>query len=342
MTLSYEMNNRYKILISVITQQRVKISKVNYLDEEFLQFIRAICPKSKYVKHSADEYEFYPKVPVQQTNFRFQFSSHLRHFIDYILVLLVFFPMRLTISGQAHHADDENILNSLKIKVDLLKKFKIEIDQKIELYSFLFTQPSEITLENRSEFSNLRQVTLKNEPKRVSALIINQGCNDFVTKQLREYLQETISDIRIDMDKRKRPKDRVEDIKKTEKTQAIKNTKKDDLDCSHTTPNVGISCMIYSGYFYKSIKITQFDSKLVKSALSYIFEQIIGSDSIDEKFVEPFLFLCAFCAGTSSLQLTNTNKAREFLESLKKHVDFNFSFEKDTIKIRGSHFSKDF
>lgn len=312
----FKMNNRYKIVLSILTQKRVLLENINYLDDEFMDFVITICPGSSVETTHKNSAIFIPGNPNHKKEVNFKFISHLKHFIDPALILISFLEIELTLSGQTHSTEDENILSSLKVKLSFLKKFQIEIESQIIIYSFLENKHGIVKLINNSPIEKITPIQFIASPKRISALIINQGCNDFVCKQIREFLLENVPDMRIDMDKRKRPYD-IEDAQ---------------------NPNVGIDCMLFSEFYFENFGMSKFDAEIMKKSMSNLFKKIISNDSIDDKIHCIALILFSFGSGISTIELEKNEKTIEILNEIRKFHEFKWQFTGKNLKIEGSYF----
>lgn len=326
--------NRYKLVLSILSQKSTEIENIDILDREFVEFLSLIFPEStlrKYNKknNNGNLYKYVPSIPNYPNKLNFTFKNHLIHYIDMVLIILSFLKLNLTISGPVNNSYDAQQIESIKIKLELLKKFNIKIEYKIIKKSYSDKENTVIELINSEPITHIMPINLQSTPKRIFALIYNQGCNNFKINQIKKYLLDNIPDIRIDIDNRK--------ISSVQNENDKQNQNRDNH-----SQNIGITTLLYSQYFYECINTSKFDENKLEKSLKSLFIKILEKNAIDEDSIQLLLVIAILTKGVFTVSLNKNENIENFLSILKEYFEIKWIFHKNILNIEGCYFENDF
>lgn len=328
--ITIALMNQFKIVLSLLSQKNIHLDSITDLDTDFLKLIGEIFPGSS-LKNGI----FYPQMPKHNIQITFNTEYPVACYLNSLLIIIPFLKIRLVLNGvtnlchKSTVADDNHgksmpkykvenyygkqirdfgtCIDSIRVKVKLLKMFGAEVKYKLVKRGFNSEKIGVVLLENEKILERLNQINVTRIAcKRIKTLIVSSHINDFLPKQIRTCIKNNIPDVRIDMDRSK----------------------------NGTT--AGMQILMYCKYFYyETYNINDSDS-CCKEMMKYIFERIISKDVFDDKLTPLVTILTCIATGVSKIRM---HVDESLISIVKLFFSVDITKNKEIVCIVGSDYS---
>lgn len=365
-------------------------------------------------RRSMRKYHFIPGILLDKKHIDFVFSVNIVHFIDSFLLLCTFLKIKLVITGvdeviekknstlslpgedaskdNENHdrifRDDHDKYNSdsplyssaplynIIPKLSFLSLFDIRISHQIESIKHPLNGQTGIrlTIKSMEPLRNIKPITIMNNPKQITALLISHEGNKFVFEQIRKWLKEEVQNIKFDhiknirtwsiiLDedcqlkgeiKNERPRrDRLSCDSNigTSKPHKNKNSVKSKNKIAHKPTNKGISvasdspqkfqrrgvtCVFYSGQLFSCFTLKRMNKAIIQEEMSQLFRKILKHDSVDDELSILMYIICSLADGISNIEMNTKNSDKDgIITQIRRILDCKWIYDKGILRIRG-------